>query len=67
MTNGISYPTKELDEKTRLNLVKKQLKKGNHTSSLEEEAIPHVTKAMKTDVTRGFGIILTKKCIKNIY
>lgn len=63
---GISYPFKPLDEETRLELLQKQLKKGNHKSALEKEAKPYVTKAISTDVVRGFGIIMTTDCASKI-
>ena len=53
MIKGISYPLEEISEKTRIEMLNKQLKKGNHKST--EEAKENVTKAMKTDVVRGFG------------
>ena len=62
MTKGISYPLEELDEDTRLNMLNKQLQKGNHKSTMDEEARKNTTKSMQTDVERGFGIIITKKC-----
>jgi len=66
ITKGISYPIKPLDEDTRLELLEKQLKKGNHKSALEDEAKPYVTKAIQTDVIRGFGLIITKECASKI-
>ena len=62
MTKGISYSLEELDEETRLDMLNKQLQKGNHKSTMDEEARKNTTKLMQTDVERGFGIIITKKC-----
>ena len=64
--NGISYPITELDENTRINMVESQAKKGNHKSTDTKEAKVLVTKAMETDVKRGFGIIMTKQCAMKI-
>jgi LysM repeat protein len=66
MTHGISYPIKELDEDMRIRLLKQQLEKGNHKSTNNKEDKIHVTKAMETDVTRGFGLILTRTCVERI-
>ena len=67
MINGIEYPLKEIDEKTRIKMLQKQLQKGNHKSTdLHKDDRPNVTKAMHTDVTRGFGIIMTPQCAAKI-
>ena len=66
MINGIDYPLKEIDEVTRLEMLTKQLIKGNHKSTIEGEDRANVTKAMRTDVTRGFGYIITTDCAAKI-
>ena len=62
MTHGISCPLNDIPEETRIEEMQKTIKHGNHKSALEKEAIPHVSKAMQTDVVRGFGIIMTPDC-----
>ena len=48
-------------------MLQKQLQKGNHKSTdLHKDDRPNVTKAMHTDVTRGFGIIMTPQCAAKI-
>ena len=64
--NGISYPLEDIDDETRIGQNNELLAHGNHKSALEEEAIPHVNKAVKTDVLRGFSIILTPECAARI-
>lgn len=66
MTNGISYPIRQLDEDTRVKLLHQQLNRGNHKSALKKSDRHYVTKAMETDVKRGFGIIMTRKCAERI-
>ncbi len=64
--NGISYPLEDIDDETRANQNNELLAHGNHKSALEEEAIPHVNKAVMTDVLRGFSIIMTPQCAARI-
>ena len=64
--NGISYPIDDINEETRKRLVDEQLNKGNHKSTRSKEADRLVTKAMTTDVERGYGIIMTMKCAARI-
>ena len=42
------------------------MNKGNHKSTRSKEADRLVTKAMTTDVERGYGIIMTMKCAARI-
>jgi len=64
--HGILYPIKDLDEDTRIRPLKQQLEKGNHKSTNNKDDKIHVTKAMETDVVRGFGFILTQKCVERL-
>ena len=38
----------------------------NHKSTNNKDNKIHVTKAMETDVVRGFGFILTRKCVERL-
>jgi hypothetical protein len=52
--NGIDYPTPDLDEETRIKDLMEQIKRGNHKSALEPEALEHISKAMKSDVQLSY-------------
>ena len=57
---------KDLDGDTRIRFLEQQLEKRNHKSTNNKDDKIRVTKAMETDVTRGFGFILTRKCVERL-
>lgn len=63
---GVRYPQDDLTEDKRIQEVNEQLEKGNQKSALEEDALPIVTKAFADDIKKGYAIIVTKDCLKNL-
>ena len=66
MKEGITYPIQPINEQTRIDTLNKQLEKGNHKSTLGLDARKNTTKSMKTDVIRGFGFIMSKRCASRL-
>ena len=59
-TQGINYKFERgIVEEERLRLLTANIERGNRTSALEDENRDHVSKAIKTDVERGYNFPLT--------
>ena len=62
-TKGIDYDISELPEEERVKELIDQIERGNHKSALTQEAEPIVSKLMSEDVTLGYAIPITKRCL----
>jgi hypothetical protein len=64
--NGVEYPLRPIDNKTRLADIKAMLQRGNHQSTATPENKKALTKAMDKEVRQQWAIPIHIDCITDI-
>ena len=63
---GVNYIIEPLPEEMRAIELKAQLGKENAKSALTDETIPIATKLAIDDIMKGYGLIVTVDCLKQL-
>jgi len=66
ITEGVKYPADRLPEPERIALLDRAISKGNHPSTLTEDAKPIMDKLVHEDVRLAYGLPLTVDAIRRM-